>query len=195
MFAVPRFRIVQFPHGPLFLTASELPIVRPRPRHSISARRISPRATHTAALTARRGDRMRPTHSAAWSAGAHEFISRLPLGYETAVGERGSTLSGGERQRIAIARAILKEAPLLILDEPTSALDARNEAAIVEAIAALTRHRTCFVVAHRLSTIKNADRIIVLDHGRVQEIGTHHELIEAGGAYSRYYRRQFAAAS
>jgi ATP-binding cassette, subfamily B, bacterial len=133
--------------------------------------------------------------AASRKAGAHDFIMRLPLGYETVIGERGSTLSGGERQRLAIARALLKEAPILILDEPTSALDARNEAAIVEAIAALTNHRTCFVIAHRLSTIKNADQIIVLDKGQIQETGTHDELIRAGGAYFRYYEGQFAAAS
>jgi ATP-binding cassette subfamily B protein len=132
---------------------------------------------------------------AARKAGAHGFISELPLGYETVVGERGNTLSGGERQRIAIARALLKEAPILILDEPTSALDAHNEAAIVEAIATLTEHRTCFVIAHRLSTIKNADKIVVLENGRIQETGTHDELIRAGGAYFRYYQGQFAAAS
>jgi ATP-binding cassette subfamily B protein len=133
--------------------------------------------------------------ASARKAGAHDFIMQLPLGYKTVIGERGNSLSGGERQRIAIARALLKESPVLILDEPTSALDARNEAAIIEAIGALTSHRTCFVIAHRLSTIKNADQIIVLDKGRIQEAGTHDELIGAGGAYFRYYQSQFAAAS
>jgi ATP-binding cassette subfamily B protein len=133
--------------------------------------------------------------AAARQACAHEFIMRLPCGYETVVGERGSTLSGGERQRIAMARALLKESRILILDEPTSALDARNEAEIVKAISALTLHRTCFVIAHRLSTIKNADRIIVLIEGRIQETGTHDELVSAGGAYFRYYQEQFAVAS
>jgi ATP-binding cassette subfamily B protein/subfamily B ATP-binding cassette protein MsbA len=133
--------------------------------------------------------------AAARAAGAHEFISRMPAGYNTVVGERGSTLSGGERQRIAIARAFLKEAPLLILDEPTSALDAHTEVAVVDAIKALTRERTCFVIAHRLSTIRNADQIVVLDSGQVREIGTHEELLKAGGVYHTYYQGQFAAAT
>jgi len=138
--------------------------------------------------------RFEEIEAAAKAAGAHEFITRLPDGYQTVIGERGSTLSGGERQRIAIARALLKEAPLLVLDEPTSALDACTEASVVDAIRDLTRQRTCFVIAHRLSTIKHASQIVVLDQGRIQEIGTHEELLRAGGAYQKYYQCQFSAA-
>jgi ATP-binding cassette subfamily B protein/subfamily B ATP-binding cassette protein MsbA len=133
--------------------------------------------------------------AAARAAGAHDFIARLPDGYQTVIGERGGTLSGGERQRIAIARALLKKAPLLVLDEPTSALDAATEAAVVEAVSALTQHRTCFVIAHRLSTIKSADHIIVLENGRIVESGDHEALLRTGGAYSRYYKGQIVDAS
>jgi len=129
--------------------------------------------------------------AAAVAANAHDFIERLPQGYDTPVGERGGTLSGGERQRISIARALLKGAPVLILDEPTSALDAETEASLLEALENLVSGRTTFVIAHRLSTVRHADRIVVIDDGRIAEIGSHDELIENGGVYARYHRLQF----
>ena len=129
--------------------------------------------------------------AAARAANAHEFVSRLPEGYETVVGERGATLSGGERQRIAIARALLKDAPVLILDEPTSALDADTEASVLDALERLMAGRTTIIIAHRLSTIRRADRIIVLDHGRPVETGTHRQLLHQGGRYAHLHGRQF----
>jgi ATP-binding cassette subfamily B protein/subfamily B ATP-binding cassette protein MsbA len=132
--------------------------------------------------------------AAARAAHAHEFIQRLPEGYQSVLGERGATLSGGERQRLAIARALLKNAPILILDEPTSALDAGTEQALVAALANLTRDRTTFIIAHRLSTIRRADRIIVLADGRIAESGTHHELLLRNGHYARFHALQSGVA-
>jgi ATP-binding cassette subfamily B protein len=128
--------------------------------------------------------------AAARAANAEEFITALPDGYDTVVGERGATLSGGERQRIAIARALLKDAPVLILDEPTSALDAASEAALLDALERLMAGRTTFVIAHRLSTIRGADRIAVLQDGRISEIGTHDQLLAAGGVYGNLVKLQ-----
>ncbi len=119
-----------------------------------------------------------------------EFSARLPLGLDTPIGERGANLSGGQRQRVAIARAILRDAPILILDEPTSALDAESEELIVEALAALPSGRTTIVIAHRLSTVQRADRIVVLEGGRVTEMGTHDQLLRFDGRYARLARRQ-----
>jgi ATP-binding cassette subfamily B protein/subfamily B ATP-binding cassette protein MsbA len=132
--------------------------------------------------------------AASRSANADDFIRRLPNGYRTEVGERGATLSGGEKQRLAIARAFLKDAPLLILDEPTSALDARTEAGLLETLEHLTAGRTTFVIAHRLSTIRNADRILVLDDGQVVEDGTHADMVAHQGLYAALYRHQMDAA-
>lgn len=128
---------------------------------------------------------------AAEAAHAAEFTRRLPLGFETPVGERGVTLSGGQRQRIAIARAILRKAPLLLLDEATSSLDAESETLVQQALKRLMLNRTSIVIAHRLATVQSCDRILVLDHGRIVEEGTHASLSSAGGLYARLAKLQF----
>lgn len=129
--------------------------------------------------------------AAARAAAAHDFIAALPEGYDTYVGERGVMLSGGQKQRIAIARAILRDAPVLLLDEATSALDAESERAVQSAVDALSEGRTTIVVAHRLATVKKADRIIVMDQGRIVAQGTHNDLVAEGGLYARLARLQF----
>ena len=128
---------------------------------------------------------------AARAAAAHDFIAALPDGYDTYVGERGVMLSGGQKQRIAIARAILRDAPVLLLDEATSALDAESERAVQDAVERLARGRTTLVVAHRLATVKKADRIVVLDQGRIVAMGPHDRLVAEGGLYARLARLQF----
>jgi ABC-type multidrug transport system fused ATPase/permease subunit/GT2 family glycosyltransferase len=133
--------------------------------------------------------------AAARAANAHHFIERLPGGYDTPVGERGANLSGGEKQRLAIARALLKNAPILVLDEPTSALDMETEALLLEALDRLMSGRTTFIIAHRLSTIRNASRIVVVRDGRIVEVGTHADLLRRGGSYSHLYETQMGTPS
>jgi subfamily B ATP-binding cassette protein MsbA len=123
---------------------------------------------------------------------AHDFIEQMPLRYESIIGERGQKLSGGERHRIAIARALLKNSPILILDEATSALDSESEVLVQKALSNLMQGRTVIVIAHRLSTIRSADKIVVLDQGQICEVGTHAGLIEKGGIYQRLYDLQFS---
>ena len=128
---------------------------------------------------------------AARAANAHDFIMALPNGYDSVIGERGVKISGGQRQRLAIARALLRNAPILILDEATASLDTESEREVQKALEALLQDRTTLVIAHRLSTIRNATRIIVLQDGKKVEEGTHEELIAKGGAYKHLYELQY----
>ncbi|RLB71966.1 MAG: lipid A export permease/ATP-binding protein MsbA [Deltaproteobacteria bacterium] len=132
---------------------------------------------------------------AATQAFADEFIRQLPEGYETSIGDRGVRLSGGQRQRLCIARAILRDAPILMLDEATSALDTESETMVQQALGNLMKNRTTFVIAHRLSTVRHADRILVLDEGEIKESGTHQQLLEKSGLYKRLYDSQFGGQS
>jgi ATP-binding cassette subfamily B protein len=129
---------------------------------------------------------------AAKIANAHQFIQQLPEGYHTWVGERGVNLSGGQRQRIAIARAVLLNPQILILDEATSALDSESEALVQEALERLMKNRTVLIIAHRLSTVRKCDQILVLEKGQIVESGNHEELLELAGKYARYYAQQFS---
>ncbi len=129
--------------------------------------------------------------NAARRANAHDFIVKLEDGYETVIGERGSRISGGQAQRLAIARALLKNPPILILDEATSALDTESERLVQQALDELMNGRTVLVIAHRLSTVRHADKIVVMDKGQIIEVGTHDELLERGGKYKHLYDIQF----
>jgi ABC-type multidrug transport system fused ATPase/permease subunit len=131
---------------------------------------------------------------AAKAANAHEFIIQLPEGYDTEIGERGVKLSGGQKQRLALARAILADPRILILDEATSSVDAEAEFLIQQALERVLKDRTSLVIAHRLSTVRNADKIIVLDQGRIVETGKHEELLKRGGLYGQLYQRQMTMA-
>ncbi|MCR4928628.1 MAG: ATP-binding cassette domain-containing protein, partial [Lachnospiraceae bacterium] len=134
-------------------------------------------------------------YAAAKSAACHDFIMSLPDGYNTIVGEGGSTLSGGEKQRISIARAILSDAPIVFLDEATASLDPENEVLIQKAIDELVKNKTVMVIAHRLQSVMNADKIIVLDDGIITEEGNHDELLKKGGRYAALWKEQQTAGS
>jgi subfamily B ATP-binding cassette protein MsbA len=129
---------------------------------------------------------------AAKAAAAHDFIMKLPEGYDTVVGPGGGRLSGGERQRVSLARAFLKDAPILLLDEATSALDSESERLVQDAIRKLMQGRTTLVIAHRLSTVRNAEKIVVMEAGRIMETGSHDALIAKAGAYARLHRLQLS---
>jgi ATP-binding cassette subfamily B protein len=181
------------------ITIDGVEIVNARPEDVRARIGLVPQETVLFGASARENIRYgRPNASdadieaAARAAGADEFLRELPQGYDTFLGEKGARLSGGQRQRIAIARALLKDPPILLLDEATSSLDAESERYVQEALEKLMEHRTTLVIAHRLATILKADRIVVLDHGRIVDIGTHAQLLESNELYARLAALQFA---
>ncbi len=181
------------------ITIDGVDISKTRPEDVRTRIGLVPQETVLFGTSARENIRYgRPTASdadieaAARAAGADEFLRELPQGYDTFLGEKGTRLSGGQRQRIAIARALLKDPPILLLDEATSSLDAESERYVQEALEKLMQHRTTLVIAHRLATILKADRIVVLDHGRIVDIGTHAQLLESNELYARLAALQFA---
>jgi ATP-binding cassette subfamily B protein/subfamily B ATP-binding cassette protein MsbA len=151
---------------------------------------LFPLSVHQNVAYGRPGASRAQVEAAARAAGADAFVRNLPQGYDTVLGERGASLSGGERQRLAIARALLKDAPVLVLDEPTASLDAATEHDLLAALRELMRGRTTLVIAHRLSTVRDADQIVVLDRGRIVERGTHGQLLQLGGHYARLHEMQ-----
>ena len=159
---------------------------RRRPGHA--TRPATPLSRDASATLQRHAVRQVPP-AAAKAAHAHDFLSALPDGFDTYVGERGVMLSGGQKQRIAIARAILRDAPILLLDEATSALDAASEREVQAAVDQLARSRTTLIVAHRLSTLEHADRVVVMEGGCIVEQGSHAELLQRGGVYARLHHR------
>lgn len=181
------------------ITIDGVDIAKARPEDVRARIGLVPQETVLFGTTARENIRYgRPSatdadiEAAARAAGADEFLRELPQGYDTFLGEKGTRLSGGQRQRIAIARALLKDPPILLLDEATSSLDAESERYVQEALEKLMEHRTTLVIAHRLATILKADRIVVLDHGRIVDIGTHAQLLESNELYARLAALQFA---
>ena len=149
----------------------------------------------TTSASGSRTRRCRTVIEAAKKARCHEFITKLPQGYDTVLGEGGGTLSGGERQRLSIARAITKDAPVIILDEATANVDPENEQELMEAIGELTREKTVIMIAHRLKTVRNTDQILVVDQGRIVQRGTHDELIQQDGIYCSFVAEREQAAS
>jgi len=190
-YPVPDGHILLWGHD---LNAWQLPAARAQMAYVAQDTYLFPVSIAENIACGRLGADRRGIEAAAKAANLHDYVLTLPQGYDTTVGERGARLSGGQRQRLSLARAILRDAPILLLDEPTSALDTASEALVQEALERTMAGRTTVVVAHRLSTIVHADRVLVLDGGRIVESGTHQELLAQGGLYEELYRRQFEPA-